>query len=86
MFEVIEIDGKFFPVYNKEEWDKAVMEDVIENEKKLARIDGHEEGRKSGIKEGIKEGKIEGKKEGKKEGINLIAKKLKKENYPIKKL
>lgn len=48
MLEVIEIDGKYYPLYDKEAWEASLREEAIE----LAK----EEGMKQGISQGIEQG------------------------------
>lgn len=70
MLEVIEIDGKYFPLYDKEAWEAPLREETIE----LAK----EEGMKQGVSQGIEKG-IE-------KGIYKVAKKLKNKNYSSKEI
>ena len=48
MLEVIEIDGKYYPLYDKEAWEASLREEAIE----LAK----EEGMKQGVSQGIEQG------------------------------
>ena len=69
LLEVIEINGKYYPKFDKEEWEESLRQEMKER----------------GLKEGIAEGLRKGIKEGKKEGYQLacinLAKKLLSKNF-----
>lgn len=51
MLEVVEIDGKYFPLYDKEEFEASLREEAIEQ--------GLEEGREQGIEQGSQKKSLE---------------------------
>ncbi|MBQ3021643.1 MAG: hypothetical protein IJD92_05430 [Bacilli bacterium] len=68
MLEVIEINGKYYPKFDQEEWEESLRQEIKER--------GLKEGKEEGIKEGIKEGELNKTKE--------VALKLKNKNFSYK--
>ena len=74
LLEVIEINGKYYPKFDKEEWEESLRQEMKER--------GLKEGRKIGLEQGIKKGIKEGRME---EKITL-AKSLKLKNFKIEEI
>lgn len=71
MLEVIEVDGKYFPVFNEEEWQESLRQEMRERGLKEGREEGLEQGLEQGIEQGTYNAKLE------------IAKNLLKNNFSI---